>query len=434
MTTETDVNQQPTPEARLYRIPEQGMCIGCGLCQSVAGPDRIKVVKTKTGDQRPVVVGALDHETVDRIYAVCPGTRLEGLPQRLIDDDTHIDNVWGAWRRIVLAWAGDPEVRFQGSTAGVLSALASYLLSSKRVDFILHAKASTTTPTFGERHLSFTHADVMDGAGSRYGPTATLIDIQDVLAKNQPFAFIGKPCDISALRNYARHDARVDKLVKYWLTLVCGGFMTPPKMDAFLERHGVEPKSVTRLRYRGFGCPGPTRVETPTGVTELHYLDMWGGDPTTWGLSFRCKICPDAIGEGADIAVADTWPGGSPERDKTDDDPGTNALIVRTAAGEELLEAALGARALVTGHDLAPDDMSHFQLHQLRKKYAAWARFEGLREEGRIVPETRGLRLKELANEMPESYNAFQRNGTRQRVAEGKASEPRPEKQASNDG
>ena len=59
---------------------------------------------------------------------------------------------------------------------------------------MLHAKASTTTPTFGERHLSFTQADVMEAAGSRYGPTAPLIDVADVLDRGQPFAFIGKPC------------------------------------------------------------------------------------------------------------------------------------------------------------------------------------------------------------------------------------------------
>ena len=36
-----------------------------------------------------------------------------------------------------------------------------------------------------------------------------------VLARNQPFAFFAKPCDVAALRNYAEQDPRVDALVKY---------------------------------------------------------------------------------------------------------------------------------------------------------------------------------------------------------------------------
>ena len=309
------MSDEPTPSERLYAIAEQGLCIGCGLCQSVAGPDRVKVVKTTTGYERPVVVGELDHSTVDRIYDTCPGTRIDGLPERLIEVDTKIDNVWGPWQRMVRTWASDPDVRFEGSTGGVLTALAQYLLASKEVDFILHAKASTAEPTFGERHLSFTDADVIEAAGSRYGPTAPLIDVGDVLDRDQPFAFIGKPCDIGALRNYARHDDRVDCLVKYWLTPVCGGFMPPPQMNDFLRDAGIEPEDVTTFRYRGRGCPGPTRIETPERTAELHYLDMWSEDSSKWSLPFRCKICPDGIGEAADIAAADSWPGGAPTRE-----------------------------------------------------------------------------------------------------------------------
>ncbi len=415
-----------SPEQRLSAIAEQGLCAGCGLCQAVAGPDRVKVTKTTTGYERPVVTGELDHETVDRIYDTCPGTRVDGLPARLIDSETKMDNVWGAWRRIVHGWAGDPQVRFEGATGGVLSALAGYLLDSGRVNFILHVKASVSEPSFGERHLSFTRADVIEAAGSRYGPAAPLVDIERVLDRAEPFAFIGKPCDIAALRNYARHDGRIDELVKYWLTLVCGGFQPPEAMRDFYVRNGIDPAAVTGVRYRGRGCPGPTRVETVDGAREFHYLDLWGEDESQWRLPHRCKICPDAIGEAADVVAADTWPGGSPTREGSIDDPGTNAIIARTQAGVELLDAAGAAGALVIDYDIAPDTLSLYQPHQVRKKYAVWPRFQGLGDEGRIVPQTHGLRIEELAGELPDSHSIRQREGTRQRVQAGKATEPPP--------
>ena len=421
------MTNQQTPQQRLYAIVEQGLCIGCGLCQSIAGKESVQVLKTTLGYEQPVVVGELDHATVDKIYHSCPGTHVEGLPEQLVKADTRVDNVWGPWRRITRGWASDPEVRHEAATGGVLTALGIYLLKSKRVDFILHAKSSIRDPSFGDQQLSFSEADVIESAGSRYGPTAPLINIEEVLNRNQPFAFIGKPCDISALRNYAQHDERVNKLVKYWLTMVCGGYGTPASTRAFYKRIGINPEQVTALRYRGKGCPGPTRVETEDQVKEVHYLDFWGEDESMWALPFRCKVCADGIGEAADIAAADTWPGGSPNREDSETDPGVNAIIARSLAGEELLSAAVVDEALSIEYDITADDMSIYQPHQMHKKYAVWARHQGLADEGRIRPKTARLRIKELAGELPEEMNNHQRNGTRKRIQDAKVGEPTPE-------
>ncbi|MEM7424812.1 MAG: Coenzyme F420 hydrogenase/dehydrogenase, beta subunit C-terminal domain [Pseudomonadota bacterium] len=420
---------QATPQERLYKIVQDGLCIGCGVCEAVAGPDKVKAVRVSNGHIRPVASDELDHETVDRILDICPASRIDGLPERLIDDNTRTDLVWGPYRRIVLSHAGDPEVRFEGSTAGVLTALGMYLLESERVDFVFHTRSSTSEPTFGESTLSFTRGDVWDAAGSRYGPTATLVNLREVLDRGRSFAFIGKPCDVSALRNFARHDERVDRLVRYWLTLVCGGYMPPAAMDDFLTKSGIARGDVVRFRYRGRGCPGPTTFETRDGtVTNMRYTDFWGEDESGWSLPFRCKICPDGIGESADIAASDTWPGGSPDPAVEDQDPGMNALVVRTAAGQELLDAAVAAGALSTeGEDMMPDDMTAIQPHQMKKKYAVWARHRGLQLEGSAYPVTSGLRLKDLADEMGDAFNDEQTEGTRERVRAGKMAEPVPE-------
>lgn len=416
-----------TPEERLNAIVEQGLCIGCGLCQAVAGDKNIAVAKCKSGYEHPVVIGELSHDTVDKIYATCPGTQIEGLPESQISDDAKRDNVWGIWHRMVLAYAGDEQTRHRGATGGVLTALANYLLASKKVDFILHVKASPSHPTFGESHLSFTHADVMEGAGSRYGPTAPLLAIDKALDRNQSFAFIGKPCDINALRNYAKYDKRVDLWVKYFLTLVCGGYLPPQKMDEFLEEHDIKSGDVTKVRYRGFGCPGSTRIETKNQVKEFNYLDFWGEDAAQWSLPFRCKVCPDGIGEAADIVASDTWPGGSPNRADSETDKGTNAIIARTERGAKLIADAIADGALAIEYDIPPDMLSLYQPHQVAKKYAVWGRYQGLKQQGRIVPQTARLRIEELAGELPETHSDFQREGTVKRVRQGKIDQPAPE-------
>ena len=117
-----------TPADRLRRIVEEAMCIGCGLCEAVAGPDLVRMAESASGYAIPIANSGLDDATVDRIYRTCPGTRLEGLPERLAEGG-ETDLIWGPWRRMVLGWAAEPEVRHLGSTGGMLTALALHLVT-----------------------------------------------------------------------------------------------------------------------------------------------------------------------------------------------------------------------------------------------------------------------------------------------------------------
>ena len=368
--------------------------------------------RTEKGELRPRVVGALQDDDVDQVYAVCPGTRVEGLPAEAISEAPHHDLIWGAYHRLVLGWAGDEAVRHEGSTGGVLTALGQYLLRSKRVAFILHVKASERDPTFGVATTSTTVSEVLQGAGSRYGPTAVLRDFDAILERNEPFALIAKPCDLNAVRNLAHHDSRVNRCVRYWLAPVCGGYMPTHAMDTFLAERGVSRETILALRYRGRGCPGPTTIHMPDGGRQdVDYLDFWGEDESSWSLPFRCKVCPDGIGEGADIAAADTWPGGSPDREAAKTDPGTNVLIVRTQAGRELVEAAEQDGDLSLGDDIPIEFLNETQPHQVNKKIYVGARYAGLSAAGCITPETISLRLSECARLADQAELERQREG-----------------------
>jgi len=351
----------------------------------------------------------------------CPATRVEGLPEYLLNADTKTDEVWGAWQEIYYAYSAEASTRHLGSTGGLLTGLALYLLESRTVDFILHARASTQHPSFGEPHISRTRDDVLQAAGSRYGPTPTLRNLLDVIQiaqnKQQRFAFIGTPCDVSALRNYARHDTRVDQYCRYMLTMVCGGFMSPDGLKKFIEDQGIDYTNIQSLRYRGNGCPGPTTITMRDGnIHEFTYLDFWGEDDSKWQLPLRCKVCPDGIGDSADIAAADTWDGGSPTAEELTNDLGKNAAIVRSQKGVELMDHAIKAGYLTRGTALKPSDMNRFQPHQESKKRTVWARFLGMGDAQRVVPETKNLRLQQLFQKNSDADNAAQREGAKQRA------------------
>ena len=79
---------------------------------------------TPEGRERPVARQALSATTLKRINAVCPGTRIGGADPAQQSDTAVRDLVWGSAERLSIGYAGDPVVRFRGSTGGVLTALA----------------------------------------------------------------------------------------------------------------------------------------------------------------------------------------------------------------------------------------------------------------------------------------------------------------------
>jgi coenzyme F420 hydrogenase subunit beta len=422
-----------SPSLSLEQIVEGGLCIGCGLCQAVAGADRIRIVLTPEGRERPVARTRLDAATLKRINDICPGTRVEGarpedqaMPaapttQAAPAMQAAHDVVWGRAEHLAIGYARDPEVRFRGSTGGVLTALSRFLLTSGRVKFILHVAASRREPLRTERRLSFDAASVLDAAGSRYGPAAPLVDFTELLDRAEPFALIAKPCDIGAVRNLARIDSRVDRYLRYALTFVCGGASDLTKSEEVVGELGIRPGELSLFRYRGHGCPGPTRLETQDGRSfELTYQDMWE-DEATWRIQPRCKICPDAIGESADLAASDVWPGGSPGGE----DEGFNGIIVRTRRGLELYRAALEAGAIaVESRPVGFRDFDVFQPHQVRKKRAVWARMAGMKAAGYAVPQTDNLRLEECARLNTVAENLAEARGARRRSRQGRLGEP----------
>jgi coenzyme F420 hydrogenase subunit beta len=388
----------------LDEIVENGLCIGCGLCRSIAGPERVDMVMTLEGRERPVSREPLADGVLSRINAVCPGTRIGGADPAEQVAAAVSNTVWGSAHRLSIGYAGDPEVRFRGSTGGVLTALGQFLLRSGRVKFIVHVGAAKSAPMRSERRLSFDAAAVLEGAGSRYGPAAPLVDFSEILDRGQPFALIAKPCDLTAVRNLAQLDPRVDLWMRYALTFVCGGASDLGKSEGVLQRFGVEEDELALFRYRGYGNPGLTRLETKDQrAFELTYQQLWS-DESKWMIQPRCKICPDAVGIGADF----------------------NGIIVRTKRGHQLYDAAVTAGALVIERTAGFADFDLFQPHQVRKRRAVWARLKGMAIAGMAVPVVIDLDLEECARQNSRSENLAESRGARDRARHGRLGEPRP--------
>ncbi len=399
----------------IAEVVTNGLCIGCGLCEAVTA-GRIKMRMTSYGGLRPMPTDQFSHEEEGTLLLVCPGTKAE--PR--VKTNTTVDPVWGHFSLMRYAWAGDSAQRYQGSTGGVLTALACYILRHKIVEFVLHIGPDENRPMRNQWILSKTPDEVSINTGSRYGPTAPLAGFVKALEKNKPFAIIAKPCDLGAIHQFSKIDPRVNQLCRVRLTMVCGGQSRLGKSQAVLHELGVQEEELALFRYRGFGCPGSLKVETKDGRSfEKTYQQLWE-DEKTWEIETRCKFCPDPLGEAADIVASDVWQGGSPVRE----DEGFNGIIVRSSVGESLVCSAVNAGDLVMGDTITPRQFDQLQPHQVRKKEVLFARFHGLVKGGMSIIDAPGLRLRELGENLDPAKRKKEINGTLQRITEGRIKEP----------
>ena len=397
----------------LSDITNNGLCIGCGICQSLVGTDKISISMSEKGRLEPEAIKPLSNLEFEKIKKTCPGVIVEGLPQREVNNNSKHDIIWGYYNSLFYAWSTDKDIRFQSSSGGLLNGLSLYLLETNKVDYVLHTAGDPDNPMRSLPKFSYTKKDLLNcESRSRYGPASPLSRFNEALDTNKKFLFVGKPCDISAIRQLSKIDERVNKQCLYLLTLVCGGSTEFTKSQDFINSFNVKEEELDIFRYRGYGNPGLMYIKTKHGREhDKEYNSFWG-DESNWRVHFRCKICPDAIGESSDIAALDTWRGGSPEGE----DEGFNAAIIRTKKGYDLVHDARDAGYIKIGNHLKIEDINDFQPHQVSKKKAVYARHQGMKNVNRPTLNTKNLRIKELYDLNTKEFNENEAKGISSRL------------------
>lgn len=368
----------------------------------MANPGEIRMAISDRGFARPRFARDGDVAVSPQLLAACPGATVTG-PQRRDAIPHH--PVWGPIAELHRTWAADPAVRHLAAAGGTLTALAQYLLDRAEVDAVVHVRASRTDPMLDDAVVSHCSDDVLSAAKSRYGPAAPLVRVARMLDAGLRFAVVAKPCDISALRNLAKVDDRVDKQVPYLLTFFCGGVQSLHTAEKIAAHHGIAHREVARFQWRGDGWPGPTRVVNTVGdAFDMSYDETWYA-PHSWtrpyDLQWRCKLCPDAIGECADLSAPDGWlmTNGQPIHEEAD---GINVTVVRTATGQRLLREAVQAGYLFTA-PMTVEELDRMHRDHLPRKLSHPARHAGMAVTGQPTTRVMGYR----------SWTAVRRAGLR---------------------
>ncbi|MBN2907075.1 MAG: Coenzyme F420 hydrogenase/dehydrogenase, beta subunit C-terminal domain [Rhodobacteraceae bacterium] len=382
----------------LARVERGNLCSGCGACALIA-PDKIKMEIQPPGYLRPCQTGGVTEEQDQMIAQVCPG-----LGQTVIAGDRPDDPLWGPYLEMHVGYATDPALRHTASSGGALSAVLVHLLKTGQVDAVVQTGAAADVPNANAAVLSRDERAVFDAAGSRYAPSAPLAALAPLLNGEGRFAFVGKPCDVAALRALAARDPRIDDRIPVMLSFFCAGVPSLTGSAAVIEALGTTLADTRAFRYRGNGWPGRATATLNNGSTlSMSYHDSWGMILSRH-VQHRCKICADGTGTAADIVCADAWVSDAAGYPLFEERDGISLIVSRTEKGAAMLAAAAQAGEIQL-EKFDTSNLASIQPGQTVRRRALLARLLALRCLGRATPRYRGLHLVAAARQNSPARN-----------------------------
>jgi len=370
----------------LTDVVDWRLCIGCGACAAVCPTEKVELWDFFEEGIRPVVT---DPSCGDcrQCLEVCPALHTDfENPGRnppggnLLGDSTYVRD----WGRVLEVWEGhatDPEIRFKGSSGGALTALAAYCVEQGGMHGVLHIAQHPEDPARNQTRLSRTRAELVAATGSRYSPASVCDSLEKVEAAPAPCVVIGKPGEMSAVRNARRLRPALDAKVGLTLSFFCAESPSTAGTVALVEKMGVPVTELKDLKYRGHGWPGhfaPVRRGETEPAGKMTYQQSWAflQRYRPWSV----HIWPDGSGELADISCGDPWyeqPDGI--------NPGSSLVVVRTERGRKILQGAIQAGYLQLKR-AEPWKLAKSQTNLSSKKAAVGGRLFAMKLLGLPVP------------------------------------------------
>jgi coenzyme F420 hydrogenase subunit beta len=370
-----------------HQVAEWRLCIGCGACKYICPASNITLSDILNEGIRPIISSGNCTDCV-KCVSVCPGAAIE---HRYQEKESYLSDLMQGWGPVLEVWEGyaaDPEIRYNGSSGGLASALALYCIEKGGMHGILHIGPDDNKPLRNKTVFSTSRHEIVARTGSRYSPASPCDGLDKIANAPGLCVFIGKPCDVTAVRKAQFLKPELNKNVGITIGIFCAGTPSTQGTIDLLRMNGIDPDSVKEIRYRGKGWPGKFSIklkgeEQPREV--MTYMDSWGFVQKY--RPYRCHLCPDGTGEFADISCGDPW-----YRQIQADEQGYSLVLVRTEKGREILHEAMEAGYVVL-KKASPRILEDSQKNLLAKRVAVWGRLLAMKAFGIPTPRLEGFSL-----------------------------------------
>ena len=391
-------------------VVDWGLCVGCGACVDACDQGGIELVNIPGAGIRPLF-RTPECASCEPCLAVCPGYTVEGRIETTPDkawvgDTDRVGPVLEVWE----GHASDDAIRHAASSGGIVTALAAYCLEKEAMAFVLHSGMDAREPSRNRTVQSRTREELIERAGSRYAPASPCDKLRLIEESDAPCVFIGKPCDTAAVAMARHRRPALDRNLGLVVSFFCAGAPGSQGTLDLARELGIEPGDVGEVRYRGRGWPGSFTVTTADGERSRSrsYEQSWSY--LQQYRPFRCHLCPDGLGQVADLSCGDAW-----HAYRDDGNPGRSLILVRTERGREILGRAMAA-GFIDAVPAEPAVLLDAQQNLINRKQHLWGRLLAMRLLGIPVPRFPGFALWSNWTRLPWQQRIRSVAGTARRI------------------
>ncbi|MBN2151578.1 MAG: dihydroorotate dehydrogenase electron transfer subunit [Candidatus Lokiarchaeota archaeon] len=307
-------------------IVDTDKCCLCGACVNFCD----NLVMTPAG---PAEHGSLCSEQVTcrdgfgTCYNLCPYTGTDELPLALLDKWVHdrpspdTDNEFKHDVRVMAARYTAPKGTTKLPGGGAEAGLLIAALRSGIIDGVVTSHLASDV-----RSVLDTEDGILQAAHATAYANAPLAGISPALVDGyEALAVVGSGCEIQGLRKMQNHpaaDLEVHDLVALAIGSFCFFKPKPSKFEAYLKGKGIDRSAIRWIDHDKGAFKYAIDAGDKTAVVPLNELY----EACAKG---SCFACSDGTAGLADISVG-----------VVDALPGWSVLVVRTARGNQVLDAA----------------------------------------------------------------------------------------------
>jgi coenzyme F420 hydrogenase subunit beta len=318
-------------------VVRSGMCNRCGTCVGLSeGKIRFS---DRTKKFIPIVSKDLDEAKNKELLKFCSGNAFNFPEQneRIYGSEGHHNIFTGAYRNIYIGNTTDEEIRRNGASGGILSAVLTWLLEKGRIDGAVVAGMSDAEPWLTRPFIATSKKEILQAAQSKYIITTTNEILPEIRSFEGKLAYVGLPGQVQSIRLLQEQNHPSVKNIEYVFGPFYGNTLHFSSVKSFLRSYGEKDyRNIKKLYFRYGEWPGNMRVELNSGrILELakfhaNYL-------IPFHIVKNSLLCTDLSNEFTDISGGDAWAPVYEERGK-----GFSMVLARSQKGQEIIDAMLG--------------------------------------------------------------------------------------------
>jgi coenzyme F420 hydrogenase subunit beta len=328
----------------IIRIVREGLCHRCGACIGICPAGTFDVGP----GGYPVQVGKCVE--CDKCVQVCSGIGVDYpvLGAALYGEGYRYGQFLGPVKAAYVGYSLDDEIRWRGTSGGLVTQLLVHLLESGRITGALVVVNDPGDPAMAKGVIARSREELMTAAQSKYTTSPSLAALRDLKGEKGRIAVVCVPCQVHALRKAFAFDRKLGRRISLVIGLYCHFKLddSASRELAAVTSRGRHARRVWYRRKDGQGWPHNTvEIDFSDGS---HWRSPLGPADTVNILSHvtplgRCLTCLDVTSELADISVGDPWIRNEEGRWKYSAPGGLSSVIARSKEGEAALRSAVEA-------------------------------------------------------------------------------------------